>query len=147
MNLSNPKFVENAVCAALTRKGILKLLQSKTIKQMVSLCTRKGGVGLAAIQVGILQKFFVAYRPDIKVKGQTNMGSWCVFMNPEYIPENKKETYTTKEGCLTYGKDNLYKVKRYKKIKASWDELDGANNVFRVTQIIDSEFSQIFQHE
>ena len=145
MNLMKPKYVENVECASLTRKDILKLLQSKTIKQMVSLCERKDGAGLAAIQVGIPKRFFVAYRPDVKVRGEVNLGSWCVFINAEYktIDDN---TIISKEGCLTYG-ERIFKVNRFKKIKASWDEIDKSGNIIRVEQELDGTFAIVFQHE
>jgi len=145
MTLEKPQYVENVTCAELTRKDILKLLQSKILKQMISLCSRKNGIGLAAIQVGIRKKFFVAFRPDTKVKGQVNMGNWCVFINAEYKFKGK-EIYQVEEGCLTYGKDT-YLVTRHKKIIASWDEIDSSDNVKRVKQELDGLFAQVFQHE
>lgn len=148
MILANQKFVENVSCSELTQNGVLKLLRSKILKQMINFCIKKHGVGLAAIQVGIRQKFFVAYNPDIGIKGQINVGSWYTFMNPEYKLSNEKDNvYEIEECCLTYGKDNKYRVERYKKIIATWDEVNASGNIFRVEKTFEGLFSQIFQHE
>jgi peptide deformylase len=136
MKLEKPKYVENVSCADLTRKDMMKLLQSKTLKQMINLCIRKNGIGLAAIQVGIRLKFFVAYRNE--------KDGWCLFMNPQYT--SNEEKVKTTEGCLTYGKDK-FEVKRYKNIKASWDEIDEDGNITRKEEEFIKMFSQVFQHE
>jgi peptide deformylase len=136
MNLQKPKFVENVSCIDLNQKDMIKLLQSKTLKQMINLCIRKNGIGLAAIQVGIRLKFFVAYRNE--------KDGWCLFMNPKY--DSNSEKIKTIEGCLTYGKDK-FEVERYKKITASWDEIDKDGNIIKKSEELTDTFSQIFQHE
>lgn len=145
MNLANPKYVENVECYEMSKNDIIKMLQSKTPKQMINICVRKNGVGLAAIQVGIPKKFFVAFRPKNEEKEKNE---WCIFFNANYTVVENAEIYEVDEGCLTYGgMSNSHKVKRYKIINASWDEIDDKGNMFRKEETLDGLFSQIFQHE
>lgn len=62
----------------------------KTIQNMASTMTNNGGVGLAAPQVGISSRFFVA-----RIKGEIR-----AFINPEII-ELSEEKVSDYEGCLS----------------------------------------------
>ena len=62
-----------------------------TVRQMFVIMREKKGVGLAAPQVGISQRFFVTEAVDDKPR---------VFVNPEII-ETSQETVKGEEGCLS----------------------------------------------
>ena len=64
---------------------------AKTVERMIELMHAADGVGLAAPQVGIARRFFVAH-----VKQETPL----VFINPSII-ETSVETTVYEEGCLS----------------------------------------------
>jgi peptide deformylase len=138
MKLVEPFFVENAICKRVTLKDINENF-FVTIKDMLRLCLDSGGVGLAAPQVGILLKFFVSLSLETKDFG--------LFINPEY-ESISAEQYEKEESCLTYGTENKYKVKRFNKIIAKWEEIDIHNQMLIERQkMMTGIDAQIFQHE
>lgn len=135
MTLAKPRYVENAVCISVSSpKDIIDL--NTTIKEMIEICRLNNGAGLAAPQVGIRQKFFIAFNSDRE---------WRLFINPHYVPIGN-EKYNTIEGCLTYGPGVHYLVQRYKKVQAIWQEIQNGILVDK-TKILEDVFAQIFQHE
>ena len=95
------------------------------------------GVGIAAPQIGIYLKVFVAYLQEYS--------TWMMFFNPKYKPINQN-TVMSQEGCLTHGKDNLYKVTRYTDILAEWEEFNGTELVEKKQELVGLS-AIIFQHE
>lgn len=110
----------------------------KLVNDMIKLCTKKDGIGLAAPQVGISYKFFVAYFQEFL--------DWRLFVNPTYRPL-AQQMVDSVEGCLTYGTENTYKVKRYTKIFAEWKEEDIAGGFVTKKQEMTGISAIIFQHE
>jgi peptide deformylase len=135
MVLAKPRYVENAVCVSISSpKDIVNL--DNTIKDMIEICRLHNGVGLAAPQVGIRQRFFIAFSSDKE---------WKLFINPRYVPIGN-EKYNTIEGCLTYGPEPHYLVQRYEKVQAIWQEIQNRILVDK-TKVLEGVFAQIFQHE
>ena len=110
----------------------------KVVNEMIRLCIKENGIGLAAPQVGINYKFFVAYFQEYL--------EWRLFINPTYRPL-AQQTVDSIEGCLTYGSENTYKVKRYTKILAEWKELDLKDGFTTKTIELSGISAIIFQHE
>jgi peptide deformylase len=110
----------------------------KLANDMIKLCVKENGMGLAAPQIGISYKFFVAYFQEFL--------DWRLFINPVYRPLNQ-QTVDSVEGCLTYGTENTYKVKRYTKILAEWQEEDTYGDFITRKQEITGISAIIFQHE
>lgn len=76
-----------------------------TIKEMFALMVEKGGIGLAAPQVGLNKRLFI-----MRVEGED-----LVCVNPTILKASKdKETVI--EGCLSYPGENVA-VKRSKTVK------------------------------
>lgn len=109
----------------------------KLINDMIKLCIKENGIGLAAPQVGIHFKFFVAYFQEFL--------DWRLFINPVYRPLSQ-QTVDSVEGCLTYGTENTYKVKRYTKILAEWYETSESRLVGKKQEMTGIS-AIIFQHE
>jgi len=105
-----------------------------TLKQMVKLTkTFKDpeGVGLAATQVGLEDRFFVA----------KNGEKFVSVINPKIISTSKR-TKTYFEGCLST--PNIWgEVKRHTGIKVSYLDPSGKT----VTQPLKGVLAWIFQHE
>jgi peptide deformylase len=115
-----------------------KILDPKTLEQMFNILKRKDGVGLAAPQVGIRYKFFLAFMPQLD--------SWRVFLNPRY--EKTGDEIEFVEECLTV-KGKPYKVKRSNKVKAFWSEYIPDIDAFDhfETDLVEEMSAIIFQHE
>ena len=97
------------------------------------------GVGLAATQVGALQRCFVM---DISAERDHPE----VFINPSFTPlvgqSGRVETMETEEGCLSVP-DYRENVKRYSEIDVIFQDLQGETHKQTLTQLA----SICFQHE
>lgn len=106
------------------------------VREMFELMYDARGIGLAANQVALPYRFFVlnlTADPDQPEQER-------VFINPEII--KRHSSIEDEEGCLSF--PGLYaKVRRAKRIKVRWFDLDGN------TQEIDAEEleSRAIQHE
>lgn len=106
----------------------------KLVRDMIDTMYAENGVGLAANQIGVLKRVFVA-NPDPDVKGNE-----MVFFNPKII---KREGVLKEfEGCLSV--PELYEpVKRSRRVWMSATTLDGRQVEVKGEGLV----SRIFQHE
>ncbi len=79
------------------------------------------GIGLAAVQVGVLKRLLVA---DVDWKKGGEKGAQHVLINPEIVTANQ-ETNIYKEGCLSFP-DQFADVKRPKTVRVRYLDLQGA---------------------
>ncbi len=101
------------------------------LDEMVETMREENGVGLAANQVGLTQRFFVA-----EVDGNVKK-----IINPEII-EFGKEEIELEEGCLSI--PGIYKrVKRPEKIKVRYQNEKGET----VEEELNEVWARVFQHE
>lgn len=91
------------------------------------------GLGLAAVQVGILKRIIVIDLYD-------DVSKFCL-INPEIV-EISEETAEIEEGCLSYP-NQFGKVKRAVKVKVKALDLDGKT----VTIEAEGLLAQALQHE
>ena len=103
-------------------------------KNMITLCAEKGGVGLAAPQIGVFKTFFV-YRRD--------KNTFQLIINPKYYKDGKKTNVV--EMCLSYP-GQRYFLPRWKKIRASFLSYDGKEFI-RQTKMMSAEKAFIYEHE
>lgn len=109
------------------------------VRNMFETLYASGGVGLAAPQVGILNRVFVidtGYASQLMKYGEVT----SCFINPEILSgEGELEML---EGCLSVP-DFAQKVKRSKDIKVRYQKLDG--------EVVEEEMSEllavVFAHE
>ena len=100
--------------------------------RMIHFMLEKGGIGLAAPQIGIPKRLFVL---GGHIKGR-------VCFNPEILKLKDKKTGVEFEGCLSY--PNLQvTVKRPKTIKVAYQDATGKRHV-RTLRNLDA---RAFQHE
>ena len=130
---NNPILQECMPEISLSDVSELKPIAEKMLETM----RMKGGVGLAAPQVGLELRMFVMLAG----------GEERICINPSFEPANVDGTNTdeqvdSEEGCLSYPKLYL-KVKRHKTIKAQYVDLDGKI----VETILTGLPSRCFQHE
>ena len=101
------------------------------LDEMVETMREESGVGLAANQVGLTQRFFVG-----EVDGNVKK-----IINPKII-EFGKEEIELEEGCLSI--PGIYKrVKRPEKIKVKYLNEKGGT----VEEELDGIWARVFQHE
>jgi len=107
-------------------------------RKMIEICITKGGVGLAAPQVGMNANMFI-YSPD-------GVEYHMVF-NPQWFPEGSKKTKSI-EQCLSLPQEDYYYVERYKYINVIYYSLAPSKNALKkVTRRLRKEEAIIFQHE
>ena len=113
----------------------------KTLKEMIKLTkTFKDpeGVGLAATQVGLTERFFVA---KTLPAGSQGGKEFIIVINPKILSLSKK-TKTYFEGCLSTP-DIWGEVKRHLSIKVSYLDESGKP----ITTLLKGVLAWIFQHE
>jgi peptide deformylase len=114
-----------------------------TAKKMEHLCERLGGVGLAAAQVGVPWRLFVAL--DEYPSSEKDFG---IFFDCSYEPDSS-ESFPSVEGCLSLpGKQ--YKVSRYERVLVKGHRiLESADGVYceSFSAVYSGVPAVIMQHE
>ncbi|MDR1338357.1 MAG: peptide deformylase [Rickettsiales bacterium] len=92
----------------------------ETLDEMVKIMEQQCGVGLAAPQVGVLQRFLVMTNPDDKQVFK--------MINPRFVSRSEK-TRVMEEGCLSVlGNDDLpvyANVTRPESVEVEWTDENG----------------------
>ncbi|MGL9732950.1 MAG: peptide deformylase [Wolbachia sp.] len=103
-----------------------------------------GGLGLAAVQVGVLKRIFVIDVQLEKVEGEPigyeSNGKFCM-INPE-ITELSDEQIILKEGCLSIPEQS-YEIKHPKYLTAKYRDLDNEEWTLRASGWL----ARCIQHE
>jgi peptide deformylase len=96
------------------------------------------GIGLAAVQVGVLKRLLVA---DVEWKKEGEKGTQYALINPEIITEDdEKNVY--KEGCLSFP-DQFADVTRPKTVRVRYLDLQGNSKEEEFTGLL----ATCIQHE
>jgi peptide deformylase len=117
------------------KSKIVEKIDDKVIElvnDMIDTSKEKGGVGLAAPQIGVARRVIVVGFGD-EVKA---------FLNPEIKIITKKQEESN-EGCLSIYSINDFCVKRFKKIEVRAQDLKGNS----ITVVAEDLAARIFQHE
>jgi peptide deformylase len=113
-----------------------------TLEEMAQMMDAQSGVGLAAPQVGIAQRFIVMK----EVKNRRDAGITRKMINPRIVSRSDK-TCVLEEGCLSIlGADDLpiyAEVVRPESVVAQWTDEMGASQ----TKEFKGFTARIFQHE
>ncbi|MBQ4069754.1 MAG: peptide deformylase [Alphaproteobacteria bacterium] len=122
-------------CAAVTEitPQILSVLN-----EMVDMMAAQNGVGLAAPQVGILQRFLVMMDPDTEIVYK--------MINPKILSRSE-DVVTMEEGCLSVlGGDGLpvfANVSRPQSVTVEWTDENGVQQAAQMSGLP----ARIVQHE
>lgn len=127
VRIGDPLLREKAVRVKQFGESLKQILD-----QMVVLMKKKSGVGLAAPQVGISERFFVVQEPG---------GQPIAFVNPEIL-ETSMETSEFTEGCLSVP-GVWATVTRPASLRIQ--AMNGDGKVFRLDA--DGYLARIIQHE
>jgi peptide deformylase len=109
----------------------------KIANDMLETMYEAPGIGLAAPQIGVLQRLIVM---DC-VKEEDAYPAPVVMFNPEII-ESSQETAVYEEGCLSIP-DHYTEVTRPKEVEVKWIDKDGGEQ----RQLFDGLWSTCVQHE
>ena len=103
MHLLEPEKIENRKCERAKISNISRYVKTGMIQKMINFCQSKGGIGLAAPQIGLFERFFIAF---------VN-GKWHLFVNPAIT--TKGDEIDSIEECLSYPGLKV-KLKRYSEV-------------------------------
>ena len=104
----------------------------KLVDDMFETMYQNNGIGLAAVQVGVLKRVIVI---DIENEGK------FALINPKIIGFSENKTIM-KEGCLSVP-DGQYSVERPEKVIVAYTDLDGTENKIEAGGLL----SKCLQHE
>lgn len=96
------------------------------------------GIGLAAVQVGVMKRLLVA---DVEWKGRDEPGKQYALINPEIVTEDA-EMNIYKEGCLSFP-DQFAEVERPKGVRVRYLDLQGKQQ----EETFDGLLATCIQHE
>jgi len=102
------------------------------IDSMTEFMDNNPSIGLAAPQLGYMERVFLIHYGGKKLT--------CI--NPEIIKYDQ-ETEIGLEGCLSYPKLENVQVKRHKRIKVTYKDIDNQSYVHYMNDVM----ARIFQHE
>ena len=99
----------------------------------------RAGMGLAAVQLGILKRFFT-----ISYKMEDGTFEEYIVVNPKIISHSEERIYVEEgEGCLSVTRDIDGIVPRYARITVEYYDENGTKQTKRVRE----EIAVAFQHE
>ena len=96
------------------------------------------GIGLAAVQVGVMKRLLVA---DVEWRGEGEPGKQYALINPEIVSEGE-ESNVYKEGCLSFP-DQFAEVERPKTVRVRYLDLQGNTQ----EETFDGLLATCIQHE
>ena len=102
--------------------------------QMFQYCIDNKGEALSAVQIGILEQFFVMRTIDKE---------YAIVINPTYYQDGSR--FKVIEGCLSYPNES-YLVKRYRLIKVDFWTIHNNGFVYQRENMM-GYAAEIFQHE
>ena len=112
LKLVDKSEVEGIVCEDVTEAEVENIL-TEYVPGMEKIVKELGGYGVAAPQIGVKKKFFVARTAESE--------EFNVYFNAFFIKDGASRT-TRMEGCLSYGLQNYAPVKRFKSIRLIYDK-------------------------
>ncbi len=107
-------------------------------ENMLETMYHERGVGLAAVQVGVMKRLLVA---DVEWSEESGKGTQWVLVNPEII-EDSEEDNTHREGCLSFP-DQTADITRPKSVRVRFLDLKGEQQ----EQEFDGLLATCVQHE
>ena len=109
------------------------------IDDMIDTMHKYNGVGLAAVQVGILKRIFVIVYEYEEGKFEN-----YIFINPKILSHSEEMVYVDGgEGCLSVNREIEGIVPRYARLNAEYYDIDGNKHKIRLRE----ELAIAFQHE
>ncbi len=111
------------------------------IEDMFETMYKANGVGLAAVQIGILKRLIVISVPDFDNEEEEKPDFKLALINPEII-WHSEEKEILEEGCLSFP-EIRDEVARYKNIKVKYIDINGEEQILEASDYI----AKVLQHE
>ena len=120
-------------------KDMLEHLYYSQIEEYSEKYNLRPGMGLAAPQMGVNERFFVVCHEE-----EENIFRNYILINPQMISHSEELIYASEgEGCLSVNRDIEGIVPRYARVTFTGYDLDGNPVKYRARE----ELSIAFQHE
>ena len=117
----------------------IQMLTLSQIEEEAEKYNLRPGMGLSAIQVGILKRIFVIVYEYEEGKFEN-----YIFINPKITSNSEELVYVDGgEGCLSVNREIEGIVPRYARINVEYYDIDGNKQKMRLRD----ELSIVFQHE
>ena len=122
-----------------TIEDSIEMLRLSQIEEEAKKYNLRPGMGLSAVQLGILKRFFVIVYEYEEGKFEN-----YIFINPKIISSSEEMIYVDGgEGCLSINREIEGIVPRSARIRAEYYDMDGNKQTIRLRE----ELSIAFQHE
>ena len=119
--------------------SMIELLTNSQIEELATKYNLRPGMGLAAIQLGIKERFFVIVHEYEEGK----FDNYVIF-NPKLVSNSEEMIYVGEgEGCLSINRDVCGIVPRYARVTVEGYDIDGNKIRVRARE----ELAIAFQHE
>ena len=117
----------------------LEMLRLSQIEEEAEKYNLRPGMGLSAVQLGILKRFFVVVHEYEEGKFDT-----YVLINPKMVSNSTEQIYVDGgEGCLSINRETVGIVPRHARINVEYYDMDGNKKTTRLRE----EMAVVFQHE
>lgn len=122
-----------------TINKMIEYLKNSQIEDLSQKYNLRPGMGLSAVQLGILKRYFVVVHEYEEAKFKN-----YIIINPKMISNSKEKIYVEEgEGCLSINRETCGIVPRYARATFEGYDLDGKKINIRVRE----EVAIAFQHE
>jgi peptide deformylase len=117
--------------------------------KMIKTCVQENGIGLAAVQIGILKQIIIIRNFETVENNTIKPAStFKVFLNPSWTFVNAEKVKSV-EACLSVSE--TYPIERYKAINLKWEEISYNENnkpiFLEKTELFEDFRSIVAQHE
>ena len=117
----------------------IEMLTLSQIEEEAEKYNLRPGMGLSAVQVGILKRIFVIVYEYEEGKFEN-----YIFINPNILSHSEEMVYVDGgEGCLSVNREIEGIVPRYARLNAEYYDIDGNKHKIRLRE----ELAIVFQHE
>lgn len=125
-------------------KEMLEYLKKSQIEELSKKYDLRPGMGLSAIQIGLLKRYFVIVEETTKEGQEKKEFKNYVVVNPKIVSHSEELIYSeVGEGCLSVNRDVDGIVPRYARITIEAYDEEGNKISIRARE----ELSIVFQHE
>lgn len=125
-------------------KNMIEYLTKSQIEEIAEKENLRPGMGLAAIQLGSVKRYFVIVHETTKENDKKQSFNNYIIVNPTIVSHSEEEICAeVGEGCLSVNRDVDGYVKRYARVTISAFDENGNKITIRARE----ELAIAFQHE
>ncbi len=118
---------------------MIEYLKNSQIEELAEKYDLRPGMGMAAVQLGILKRYYVVVHEYEEGKFKN-----YILINPRIISNSVEKVYVDEgEGCLSVNRETTGIVPRYARVTMEAYDIDGNKQIIRGRE----ELAVAFQHE